>query len=111
MGTEDNSNKSKYKIGMRTFKTALAVFFCLLLYPFMGIGGVILAAISAIICMRETYSGTLKVGFISIIGTLIGGIIAYIYLLIDSKIKTSPSLTEIPFSLDWLPYEIGRAHV
>ena len=104
MGTEDNSNKSKYKIGMRTFKTALAVFFCLLLYPFMGISGVILAAISAIICMRETYSGTLKVGFISIIGTLIGGIIAYIYLLIDSKIKTSPSLTEIPFSLDWLPY-------
>lgn len=102
MNTEDNTKKSRYTIGMRTFKTALAVFFCLFLHPFMGIGGVTIAAISAIICMKETYSGTVKVGIVSIIGTIIGGILAYIYLLL--QYKTFPLVTEMPFYLDWLPY-------
>lgn len=104
MKTEENTNRSKYRIGMRTYKTALAVFCCLFLVRFVGISGVSIAAVSAIICMKETQSDTIKTGVVRIIGTIIGGIMAYIYLWIQYKIKSSPRLAEIPFSLDWLPY-------
>lgn len=93
-------NESKYTIGMRTFKTALAVFFCLFLRFFMGNDGASIAAVSAIIGMQATRTETIKTGTSRIIGTFIGGIIAYIYLVFHNIIPYE----KIPFSLDWLPY-------
>ncbi len=89
MDTEIKTNKSRYKIGMRTFKTSLAVFCCLFLKEFIGETGVIQAAISAMICMKATQTDTIKTGVVRIIGTIIGGSIGYIYLLLQNVIHLS----------------------
>ena len=102
MDTENNINKSKYTIGMRTFKTGLAIFFCLLLGLFLGVSGASIAAVSAIICMRETQIDTIKTGSSRIIGTIIGGLMAYIYLFLQYVIPLK--VPKITLALDWLPY-------
>ena len=86
MGGENKTNKSRYRIGMRTFKTALAVFCCLFLKEFLGDSGVSNAAISAMICMKATQTDTIKTGLARIMGTIIGGIIGYVYLLLQNAI-------------------------
>lgn len=102
MDTKDKTKKHKYTIGMRTLKTALAVFFCLLLTDLLGPSGVSIAAVSAIICMKETQFDSMITGSIRMIGTIIGGVLAYIYLFIYSIL--SNNFTEVLSYIDWIHY-------
>ncbi|MGI6685348.1 MAG: aromatic acid exporter family protein [Bacillota bacterium] len=70
----------KYKIGLRTIKTTLAVFFCLAVQLIFSVDQmhIFYAAIAAIVCMRETAKESLLIGVHRFIGTLIGGIIGFI---------------------------------
>ena len=76
----------KYKIGLRTIKTALAVFLCLLIQLIIPGLSAINAAIAAIVCMRETPGKSFETGVNRFIGTLIGGVFGFILLIISSLI-------------------------
>lgn len=66
------------KPGMRIYKTALCVFFCLLLNYLFGAQLALISAWAAIICIQSTLENTLKVGLSRFLGTSIGGIFAII---------------------------------
>lgn len=89
MTTDDKANKGRYRVGLRTYKTALAVFLCLFLTHVLGYRGALFASIAAVICMKETHMDTLSVGINRMIGTIIGGTLACIYLIL---IKIAPFL-------------------
>lgn len=75
-------------IGLRTTKSAFAVFFCLLIQLIFSVDPVHIfyAAIAAIVCMRETGEQSLNFGIQRFIGTLIGGIMGFILLNINQQI-------------------------
>lgn len=92
---EKKFNLSKFKIGLRTIKTAVAVFLCLilqLLLP-MSMHDAFYACIAAVVVMRETAKESLTSGTNRFLGTLIGGFIGF--LLINIR-------TGIPYYNEWL---------
>lgn len=87
------------KVGMRTAKTALAVFICFLLFlpfwiqespgghdPRKDIGP-FYACIAAIICMQGSVEQTVHHGISRVIGTGIGGLVGLACLLVDDRIS------------------------
>ena len=92
MTTNEKTQKGKCKIGLRTYKTALAVFLCLFVTYFLGSSGTLLAAIAAILCMRETHKDSLKIGLDRMIGTITGGILAFVYLMILKQLPINEDL-------------------
>ncbi|NLC43290.1 MAG: FUSC family protein [Clostridiales bacterium] len=76
-----------YKIGLRTYKTGLAVFICLILtFPFAH-HVALFSSLAAVICMKETNKDTLAAGTNRMFGTIIGGVLAYIYLSLVSAVS------------------------
>lgn len=69
---------TEYKVGLRTIKTAIAVFLCLLLQLILPLDSVLFAAIAAVVCMRETAEKSLDMGVQRFLGTLIGGIFGFL---------------------------------
>lgn len=68
------------KIGMRTIKTGVGVTLCTLLSPFFVQNSTI-SAVACLISMQDTVSGSLSTGFNRIQGTIFGGIIGFLFLL------------------------------
>lgn len=70
-----------FSIGMRTVKTALAVFACLLFYTVASHFGVtskpdvILALIAAVICMQDSVRNSIAMGFCRLEGTVLGALL------------------------------------
>lgn len=79
-------------IGMRIWKTVIAVFLCAVLGMILDIHP-FYSMIAAILCMQATTVESVKKGVIRCIGTFIGGLVAVIILLI---IDFTPL---VPFSL------------
>lgn len=69
-----------YKIGLRTIKTAVAVFLCLLIQLIAPMDTVLYAAIAAVVCMRETAEKSLHMGIHRFIGTVVGGVFGFVLL-------------------------------
>lgn len=72
----------KYKLGLRAVKTAIAVFLCLLISVIFKRSDALIASIAAVICMQQTYNKTYNTGLHRLIGTIIGGAIGYLFLLV-----------------------------
>ena len=68
------------KIGMRTIKTGVGVTLCALLGPFL-VENPISSAVACLISMQDTVSGSLSTGLSRIQGTIFGGIIGFLVLL------------------------------
>ena len=92
MGYDDNEKKKIGvipRIGMRTFKTALVVFVCLIIYylaeTFVVITGfdALMACIAGIICLQDSMEKTFYTGFHRILGTLAGALIGMLFLYAD----------------------------
>ncbi len=66
------------KIGLRTLKTALAVFLCLLLIP----NEPFFACMTAVICLQQTLPHSVQVGVNRALGTIFGGLIGLFFLAI-----------------------------
>jgi len=81
------------KLGMRTIKTAICVFICLLInYLFMKELS-FYSSIVAIVCMQSTIENTLDIAFHRLLGTAIGGGFGLLLLLLIESIgRTSSSL-------------------
>jgi uncharacterized membrane protein YgaE (UPF0421/DUF939 family) len=69
------------KLGMRTIKTGIAVFFCMLLGKFVA-ENLFFSAVACIISVQDTVKGSLKSGFNRVAGTILGGIIGFLFALI-----------------------------
>ena len=68
--------------GLRIIKTALAVFICLVLFSLFNYPQSTNALIACILTMKETTDLTKKTGADRIKGTLLGGLVSYVGLLL-----------------------------
>lgn len=84
-----------YKLGLRAFKSAISVFFCLLIAIIFNRPQPLLASIAAIICMQPTYNETYKTGLHRLVGTSIGGVIGLIFLILVRFIPYKDNLQYI----------------
>lgn len=66
------------KIGLRTLKSALVVFLCLVLLPKEPF----FACLTGVICMQDTVSNSVKMGINRGLGTLIGAAHGLVFMLI-----------------------------
>ena len=76
-------DKSKFKLGMRTFKTGLAVFIILLMFSLFGWDGLQIGALTAVFSLREDFDKSVHFGTSRILGNSIGGFYALIFFLIN----------------------------
>lgn len=91
--------KENSPIGMRTVKTALSIFLCLLIYQIAEEYGAavnsldaFLACVTAIICMRDSMDESVKMGLHRLLGTFIGAVLGLLCLSINVYIQ-NPYLT------------------
>ncbi|WP_243135776.1 HAD hydrolase family protein [Acetobacterium tundrae] len=74
------------KIGMRIFKTFIAVYVCFLIYLLLGKqGDPFYSAIAAILCMQNYVSNSFKVAANRTVGTFIGGIMGMCLLILEKS--------------------------
>ena len=68
-----------YRPGMRSIKTVIAVFITLAIcFCLKRTDTITVAAISAIVCMRQNNQDTLRFSLMRLLGTVLGGIIGFI---------------------------------
>ena len=72
------SSNNPFHIGLRTFKTAVSVFICVVLFRVLHRGSPMLAALSAIFSLRTDHQQTFKFAFSRFIGNTTGGVVAII---------------------------------
>ena len=70
------------KLGMRNIKTGLAVMVCIIVSKYI-VENPMYSAVACIISMQDTVKGSVKAGFDRIKGTIIGGIVGYLSVLIS----------------------------
>lgn len=70
------------KPGMRNIKTGIGVMICVLIGYFHIIDSTFFAATACIVCMQTTVKGSLTVGINRLKGTLIGGLMGFLFVLI-----------------------------
>lgn len=68
--------------GLRIIKTSIAVFICLVFFDLINYDNPIYAAIACILTMRTSIAETGQSGFDRIVGTILGGAISLIVLLL-----------------------------
>lgn len=70
------------KLGMRNIKTGLAVMICIIVSKYI-VENPMYSAVACIISMQDTVKGSFKAGLNRVKGTIIGGIIGYLSVLIN----------------------------
>lgn len=71
------------KIGMRTIKTSISVFMCIVILENFNIASPFYACIAAVICMQSSVFDSFTVGKHRMIGTSIGALIGFLFALIS----------------------------
>ena len=74
----------RFRLGMRTIKSALAVFLCILFFHVTDRGLPMIAALSAVFSLRQDLTTTVSFGRSRIIGNSIGGFLGIIYFLVKN---------------------------
>lgn len=74
---------SKFKLGMRTFKTGLAVFLVLLNFHLFGWEGMQVGTLTAVFSLRESLDKSVHFGFSRVVGNSIGGLLSLLFFLIN----------------------------
>lgn len=69
----------KFRLGMRTFKTGLAVFIVLTLFYFLQWEGLQIAALTAVFSLREDFDTSLSIGYSRIFGNTVGAALSLIF--------------------------------
>ncbi|WP_122645154.1 FUSC family protein [Enterococcus mediterraneensis] len=77
----------RFRIGMRTMKTALAVMLCILLFEILDRGVPLIAALSAVFSLRQDLTTTVSFGRSRILGNTIGGAAAIFYFFIKQYFR------------------------
>lgn len=74
----------RFRLGMRTIKSALAVFLCILFFHLFQRGIPMIAALSAVFSLRQDLTSTVSFGRSRIIGNTLGGTLAIVYFFVKS---------------------------
>lgn len=72
-------NPHEFRLGMRTFKTGLAVFLVLALFSLLGFEGLQIGCLTAVFSLRENFDKSLHFGTSQIVGNTIGGVYSLIF--------------------------------
>lgn len=81
-----NQDQNPFKIGMRTMKTALAVFICLLIHFVLGSELGLYSCIAAVVCMKETAGQSWQTGLHRFLGTLVGGMMGFLLVTLAQRL-------------------------
>lgn len=73
----------KFKLGMRTLKTGIAVFFVILFFKILGWQGMNIAALTAVFSLREDFDKSVHFGTSRILGNSIGGLYAILFFVLS----------------------------
>ena len=72
-----------YRVGMRVVKTAVAVCICLIIALLTdGMESATISAVAAIVTIKVTHDDTLRTGVFRLLGTLIGGVLGILTVII-----------------------------
>ena len=74
---------SKFRLGMRTIKTGLAVFLVLLIFHLFGWEGLQIGPLTAVFCLRENFDKSVHFGFSRVVGNSVGGFLSLIFFFIN----------------------------
>ena len=74
---------SKFKLGMRTFKTGLAVFLVLLIFHLFGWEGLRIGTLTAVFSLRESLDKSVHFGFSRVVGNSVGGLLSLLFFFIN----------------------------
>lgn len=66
------------KIGLRTIKTAIAVFLCLLFFP----NEPFFACLTVVFCVQDTVSNSINMAINRALGTVLGAVVGLLFLII-----------------------------
>ena len=75
-----NQQQNPFHIGLRTLKTAVSAFICIVLFKVLHRGSPMLAVLSAVFSLRTDHKQTWKFGISRFYGNMSGGILAIILL-------------------------------
>ena len=75
---------SKFRLGMRTFKTGIAVFIVLLIFGIFGWRGLQIGTLTAVFSLREDFDKSVHFGTSRILGNSIGGFFALVFFLLNT---------------------------
>lgn len=76
-------NPKKFKLGMRTLKTGIAVFIVLLLFHFFGWEGTQIGTLTAVFSLREDFDKSVHFGVSRVVGNSVGGLLSLLFFLLD----------------------------
>lgn len=82
-------DRHKFKLGMRTLKTGIAVFLVLLLFSLLHWEGMQIAALTAVFSLREDFDKSVHFGTSRILGNSIGGVMALIFYFVSDWFNNS----------------------
>ena len=68
----------RFRLGLRTFKTGIAVFLVILIFQLLDRGNAMIAALSAVFSLRQDFETTVQFGWSRVLGNTLGGIMAVI---------------------------------
>ena len=91
------------KIGLRTIKTALSVFFCLLFFP----NEPFFACLTAVFCIQDTVSNSIKMAINRTLGTVLGAATGLLFLIICRFLTYNIDIDFIRKFLVYLTIAIG----
>ena len=74
----------RFRLGMRTMKTALAVMLCILLFHATDRGSPLIAALAAVFSLRQDLTTSISFGRSRVLGNSLGGLLALIFYYIQS---------------------------
>ncbi|TCD45539.1 aromatic acid exporter family protein [Streptococcus sp. X16XC17] len=74
---------AKFKLGMRTLKSGIAVFLVILLFHLIGRDGVQIAALAAVFSLREDFGQSINFGASRILSNSIGGFYALLFFILS----------------------------
>lgn len=76
----------RFRIGMRTMKTALAVMICILLFKITDRREPLIAALAAVFSLRQDLTTTVSFGRSRVLGNSMGGLFAIFYFFIKQYV-------------------------
>ena len=77
----------RFRLGMRTIKTALAVMLCILLFHVTDRGSPLIAALAAVFSLRQDLTTSISFGRSRVLGNSLGGLLALIFYYIQAFFK------------------------
>ncbi|MBU5364525.1 aromatic acid exporter family protein [Enterococcus devriesei] len=77
----------RFRLGMRTIKTALAVMLCILLFYLTDRGSPLIAALAAVFSLRQDLTTSISFGRSRVLGNSLGGLFAMIFYYVQSLFK------------------------